>query len=104
MNYEKALSLYKNDKTLQLLRAEHFAGQLSVHANHLNRAVKEITEKTTSGIIAERLLQEAKILLRHTDWNISEIAYSLRFKEATHFNNFFKKNMQMTPMHFKERD
>lgn len=24
MNYEKALSLYKNDKTLQLLRAEHF--------------------------------------------------------------------------------
>ncbi|WP_406826584.1 hypothetical protein [Pedobacter sp. KACC 23697] len=24
MNYEKALFLYKNDKTLQLLRAEHF--------------------------------------------------------------------------------
>jgi hypothetical protein len=24
MNYEKALSLYKNDKTLQPLRAEHF--------------------------------------------------------------------------------
>jgi len=24
MNYEKALSLCKNDKTLQLLRAEHF--------------------------------------------------------------------------------
>lgn len=24
MNYEKAFSLYRNDKTLQLLRAEHF--------------------------------------------------------------------------------
>jgi len=24
MNYEKALSLYRNDKTLQLLRADHF--------------------------------------------------------------------------------
>lgn len=24
MNYEKALSFYKNDKTLQLFRAEHF--------------------------------------------------------------------------------
>src|SRR5690606_15021744 len=24
MNYEKALALYRNDKTLQLLRAEHF--------------------------------------------------------------------------------
>lgn len=81
-----------------------FAGQLSVHVNHLNRAVKEITEKTTSEIITERLLQEAKILLRHTEWNVAEIAYSLGFKEATHFNNFFKKNMQMTPMRFRAMD
>ncbi|WP_374459153.1 helix-turn-helix domain-containing protein [Chryseobacterium taeanense] len=79
-----------------------FAGQLSVHVNHLNRVIKEVTEKTTSEIIAERLLQEAKILLRHTDWNISEIAYTLAFKEATHFNNFFKKNMQITPNQFRE--
>jgi len=81
-----------------------FAGQLAVHVNHLNRAVKEITEKTTSMIIAERLLQEAKILLRHTEWNVSEIAYSLGFKEATHFNNFFKKMMQLTPVRFREMD
>ncbi|MDR2274226.1 MAG: AraC family transcriptional regulator [Sphingobacterium sp.] len=81
-----------------------FAAQLAVHVNHLNRAVKEITEKTTSMIIAERLLQEAKILLRHTEWNVSEIAYSLGFKEATHFNNFFKKMMQLTPVQFREMD
>ena len=81
-----------------------FAGQLSVHVNHLNRAVKEITEKTTSEVIVERLLQEAKILLRHTEWNVAEIAYSLGFKEATHFNNFFKKNMRMTPMRFRAMD
>jgi hypothetical protein len=29
MNFEKALSLYKNDKTLQILRAEHFPLQIS---------------------------------------------------------------------------
>ncbi|NML56828.1 helix-turn-helix domain-containing protein [Chryseobacterium cheonjiense] len=87
---------------IQFRSPSEFAGQLSVHVNHLNRAVKEITEKTTSEIIAERLLQEAKILLRHTEWNVSEIAYSLGFKEATHFNNFFRKNMQMTPMRFRE--
>lgn len=81
-----------------------FAGQLSVHVNHLNRAVKKTTEKTTSEIIAERMLQEAKILLRHTEWNVSEIAYSLGFKEAAHFNNFFRKEMQMTPLHFRETE
>ncbi|GEN76898.1 helix-turn-helix domain-containing protein [Chryseobacterium hagamense] len=81
-----------------------FAGQLSVHVNHLNRAVKEVTGKTTSGIIAERVLQEAKILLKHTGWNVSEIAYSLGFREATHFNNFFKKKVQLTPVRFRETD
>ncbi|WP_221405603.1 helix-turn-helix domain-containing protein [Epilithonimonas hungarica] len=53
-------------------------------------------------MIAGRLLHESKILLRHTEWNVSEIAYSLGFKEATHFNDFFKKNMQITPIRFRE--
>lgn len=81
--------------------ASDFASQLAVHVNHLNRALKETTQKTTSEIIAERIVQEAKILLRHTDWNVSEIAYSLGFEEPTHFNNFFKKNMQLTPTQFR---
>lgn len=81
--------------------ASDYADQLAVHVNHLNRALKETTQKTTSEIIAERLIQEAKILLKHTDWNVSEIAWSLGFEEPTHFNNFFKKNMQLTPTRFR---
>lgn len=78
-----------------------FAQQLSIHVNHLNRAVKETMKKTTSEIIAERILQETKILLRHTEWSVSEIAYSLGFTEATHFNNFFRKHTNMTPTLFR---
>lgn len=81
--------------------ASDFANQLSIHVNHLNRALKETTLKTTSEIIAERLAQEAKMLLKHTNWNVSEIAYCLGFEEPTHFNNFFKKNMQQTPTQFR---
>ncbi|SFB99427.1 hypothetical protein SAMN04487891_104239 [Flagellimonas taeanensis] len=47
--------------------ASYFANQLSIHVNHLSRAIKETTQKTTSQIIADRLLQEAKILLRQTE-------------------------------------
>ena len=78
-----------------------FAGQLSVHVNHLNRALKEITGKTTSQLIAERVLQEARALLKHTDWNVSEIAWCLGFEELPHFINFFKKNAQVTPKSFR---
>jgi AraC family transcriptional activator of pobA len=84
-----------------LRSANDFAKRLSVHVNHLNRAVRETTGKTTTDYIAERLLNEAKSLLRHTDWNVSEIGYCLGFEEPAHFNNFFKKQTQQTPSTFR---
>lgn len=78
-----------------------FAAQLSVHTNHLNRAVKANTQKTTSQLIAERILQEAKILLRHSTWNVAEIAYALGFTEVTHFNHFFKNRMLVSPLKYR---
>lgn len=81
--------------------ARDFASQLAVHVNHLNKAIKETTGKTTTDVIAERLLDEAKILLKHTDWNVAEIGYCLGFEEPSHFNNFFKKQMQSTPTAFR---
>jgi AraC-like DNA-binding protein len=79
----------------------NFAKQLNVHVNHLNRSIKETTEKTTSQIIGERIVRESKILLKHSMWNVSEIAYALGFTEATHFNNFFKKHTQLSPLKFR---
>lgn len=78
-----------------------YAEQLAVHVNYLNRAIKQTTGKTTTDLIKERLLSEAKLLLKHTNWNISEIGYSLGFEEPAHFNNFFKKNTLHTPSRFR---
>ena len=74
---------------------------VNIHVNHLNGAIQKTTQKTTTQTIAERLLQEAKILLKHSAWNVTEIAYALGFSEVTHFNNFFKKNMEMSPLKFR---
>lgn len=74
-----------------------FADSLSVHVNHLNRALRSTTGKTTSEHIFERLVGEARALLKHTNWNISEISYCLGFEEPAHFNNFFKKHTATTP-------
>ena len=81
--------------------ASDYASQLNIHVNHLNRAVKETTEKTTSQLIAERFIQEAKILLKHSNWNVSEIAWALGFTEVSHFNNFFKKHARLSPLKFR---
>src|SRR6266496_727546 len=98
---ERQFPIDDSHQTLNLRSASDFAQQLNVHVNHLNRAVKETTEKTTSQIVAERILRESKILLKHSVWNVSEIAYALGFTETTHFNNFFKKHVQLSPLKFR---
>lgn len=98
---ERQFPIDENHPQITIRSASDFAAQLNVHVNHLNRAVKENTDKTTSQIIGERILQEAKILLKHSPWNVSEIAYALGFTETTHFNNFFKKHVQLSPLKFR---
>lgn len=78
-----------------------FAGALNVHVNYLNRILKEMTGKSTSEILQERLLKESIILLKHTTWSVSEIAYNLGFKDASHFNHFFRKQANVTPTYFR---
>lgn len=98
---ERQFPIDETHQALNFRSASDFAKQLNVHVNHLNRAVKDITEKTTSQVIAERVLQEAKVLLKHSAWTVSEIAYALGFTEVTHFNNFFKKHVQLSPLKFR---
>lgn len=86
---------------LVLRSANDFARQLAVHVNHLNRCVRDTTGKTTTDHIADRLASEAQALLRHTDWNISEIGYSLGFDEPAHFTYFFKKRTGRAPSAFR---
>ncbi|TRZ45280.1 helix-turn-helix domain-containing protein [Robertkochia solimangrovi] len=82
---------------LAIRTPKDFANNLSIHVNHLNRSVKEITGRSTSELITERIITEAKALLQHTDWSISDIAYALGFEYATYFNNYFKKATGNTP-------
>jgi AraC-like DNA-binding protein len=98
---ERQFPIEENHPQVSLRSPSGFAKQLNVHVNHLNRAVKETTDKTTSQIIADRTLQEAKILLKNSQWNVSEIAYALGFSEVTHFNNFFKKMVGTSPLKFR---
>lgn len=98
---ERQFPIDDSHPKVQLRTASDFAEQLNVHVNHLNRAVKEAAQKTTTQLIGERILQESKILLRHSSWNVSEIAHALGFAEVTHFNNFFKKHAQTTPLKFR---
>jgi len=99
---ERQFPIETSDNPLQLRTAQDYAKYLNVHTNYLNRAVKEITGKSTTTHITERIISEARALLQHTDWNISEVAYALGFEYPTYFNNFFKKHTGTNPRSIRE--
>lgn len=99
---ERQFPIENISQVLQLKTPADFAGILGVHVNHLNRVLKETTGRTTGEIIGSRIFQEAKLLLTQTQWNISEVAFTLGFEEVAHFSNFFKKYSRQSPQHFRD--
>ncbi|RXM38258.1 AraC family transcriptional regulator [Chryseobacterium sp. CH21] len=98
---ERQFPIESSDQRLQLKTAKDYADRLAVHVNYLNKKLKESTGKTTTEFISDRIIQEAKILLRQTKWNVSEVSYALGFEEIAHFSNFFKRKTSFTPMEFR---
>lgn len=86
---------------LALKTASDFADHLNVHVNHLNSSVKSVTSLTTTQIIKEKIFEESKNLLKYTNWDIAQVGYTLGFEQPSHFNNFFKKHAETSPLKFK---
>ena len=87
--------------SLTLRWPNEYAKKMAIHVNYLNRCIKKVTGKTTSQHLFERICTEAKILLKHTDWTISEICDALGFDDLAHFNKFFKKQTGINPRSFR---
>jgi AraC family transcriptional activator of pobA len=94
---ERQFPLATPQQQLRLRTAKDYAHQLALHVNHLNRVLKETTGHTTTELIGSRVAQEAKILLKQTNWTVSEIADSLGFADVAHFCNFFKRQTGVVP-------
>lgn len=99
---ERQFPIESTGQSMRLRMPVDFAAYLSVHINHLNRALKCVTGKTTSQLIAERILREANTLLMHSDWNIAQIGYCLGFAEPSRFIAFFRKHTNQTPSQYRK--
>ncbi len=98
---ERQFPIESTIQQVRLKTAAEFADQLNVHINHLNRVLKSTAGKTTTRLISERLASESRALLKHTNWNIGEIAWCLGFDDTSNFIKFFKKQNLTTPHQFR---
>ncbi|UOG73764.1 AraC family transcriptional regulator [Hymenobacter tibetensis] len=80
---------------------QYYADQLHVSPNHLNALCRRHLSKTASAFIQERVLVEARRLLRHTPATVSQVADALGFEDASYFGRYFRKHTGLTPDTFR---
>lgn len=88
------------------IRSKHlvsdYASLLHVTPNHLNKAVRQITQKTPSKWIDETLVTEAKILLFQTNDPVHQIASDLGIDDQSYFSRLFRKYEGLTPLQYRK--
>lgn len=79
-----------------------YAEKLNITPNYLNILSKKTLDVSASSLIQDRLVLEAKRLLKSSELSMKDIVYSLGFYDHANFAKFFKKKTGMTPSEFKE--
>ena len=57
----------------------------------------------TTGHLAARLADEARALLRHSNWTLAEIGYCLGFEHPANFAAFFKQQVGQPPQAYRRQ-
>ena len=78
-----------------------YASQLAITLKHLNRICNEMLQKTTTEVITDRIILEAKRMLMDKKFTVNEIATELGFDDYSYFTRLFKKHTRMTPTDFR---
>ncbi len=98
------------DKFLELIeknssthkQVSQYAEMLNLSAYQLNAISKTILGKTSSDLINEYIILEAKRYLLATTSQISQIAYHLGYQDISYFIRFFKKHTGYSPEAFRQ--
>lgn len=88
---------------LTIKKASDYASELNVSTKHLNKVVINTVGKTTTDLIHQRILLEAKRLLIHGELTVQEIAFELGYDDASYFSRLFKNKCGVSPTIFSRK-
>ncbi|EIJ37093.1 DNA-binding domain-containing protein, AraC-type [Galbibacter orientalis DSM 19592] len=86
---------YKNEKL-----PKFYASKLFVSTKHLNRIIKTSLNKTTTDLITDRVVLEAKRLMVHSKNSLTTISHELGYQDYAYFSRVFKRKTGISPKKF----
>ncbi len=87
-----------NFKTIKYPR--QYAVMMFMSEKNLNKICKITLNKTTSEVIADKIILEAKRMLVYTKLSVIQISMELGYIDNSYFSRVFKKQTGETPMQF----
>lgn len=93
--------LEKNFKTERAV--SFYADKLFVTPKHLSAVLKEVSGRTAGEWIDNRVILEAKLMLRTTGMNVQEISSALNFSNQSFLGKYFKHLTGTSPRDYRSK-
>lgn len=86
----------------RLHTVQEYADRLNVAVRTLNKSVNECSGKSPLAFINDRIVLEAKRMVKYTNLMIKEIASDLGYDDASYFVKMFKRQTGYLPSEFRD--
>ena len=83
--------------------AAFYASVLALSPSAFTKKTRQFFGKTPTQLIQDRVVLEAKKLLHLTYKPIKEVAAVLNFDDEFYFSRYFKKNVGLSPAHYRDQ-
>lgn len=87
---------FKKERTVSF-----YANKMCLSPKYLSSVIKKATGHSLSKWVNELILIEAKRLLKTSDMTILQVSEKLNFPNPSFFGRFFKENVGVTPLKYK---
>lgn len=81
----------------------YYADRLCLSPKYLTMLVKSVSGNTVQQLVFKAITKKAVSLITTTDKSIKEIADILNFPNASAFGTFFKKQVGMSPINYRQK-
>lgn len=79
-----------------------YAGKVFLSQRYLGALIKKVSGKTAKEWIDNKIIMEAKIMLKHSDLPVNQIARRLNFLNYSFFSRYFRRLTAMSPQEFRD--
>lgn len=99
--FQEFITLVANEHTISR-EVNYYAEKMCITPKYLSVLIKKASGKSANDWINAIVVNRAKTMLNKEDMTIQQIAYELKFPNASFFVQYFKRNMGITPKKYRD--